>query len=267
VGSVAEPSGPVAQAALDRALDDSGQLILLYQPIHDPRTGAIYAADALLRQQRENGEIREASIITDAAEEAPAAELFALTNMLVKQAYSAAAQWHAAGFPDVRLNVNLSPREFQEGNVVPRLTELVTSCGIDTHRINLEITETSYIDNPDETMDVLSAMKDLGVSLWLDDFGTGHSSINHLQRFPLDGIKIPGAFVRDLATDHRSRAIVKALIGLANDLELEVIAEEIETEEQLAFLCDLGCTYIQGFLFSRPMLQEDFLTLLRDRRC
>jgi EAL domain-containing protein (putative c-di-GMP-specific phosphodiesterase class I) len=256
----------VGQAALDRALDDSGQLLLLYQPIHDARTGAVYAAEALLRQQRENGEIREASIITETAEESTSAELFALTNMLVRRAYTAAAEWHAAGFPHVRLNVNISPREFQEGNVVPRLTKLVTSCGIDTHRINLEITETSYIDNPDETMDVLQAMKDLGVDLWLDDFGTGHSSINHLQCFPLDGIKIPGAFVRDLATDHRSRAIAKALIALAHELGLEVIAEEIETEEQLAFLRDHGCDYIQGFLWSRPMRQETLVALLNDRR-
>lgn len=260
------PSDAVAQRALDRALEEPRQLVLLYQPIHDARTGAVYAAEALLRQQRETGEIREASIITETAEESSAAELFALTNVLVKQAYSAAAQWHAGGFPAVRLNVNLSPREFQEGNVVPRLTELVTSCGIDTGRINLEITETSYIDEPEETMDVLQAMKDLGVSLWLDDFGTGHSSINHLQRFPLDGIKIPGAFVRDLGTDHRSRAIATALVSLAHDLGLAVIAEEIETEEQAAFLRDLGCDYIQGFLYSKPMTLEKFLPFLANQQ-
>jgi EAL domain-containing protein (putative c-di-GMP-specific phosphodiesterase class I) len=182
--------------------------------------------------------------------------------MLVKQAYAAAAHWHAGGFPDVRLNVNLSPREFQEGNVVPRLTELVTSCGIDTGKINLEITETSYIENPDETMDVLQAMKDLGVSLWLDDFGTGHSSIVHLQSFPLDGIKIPGAFVRDLTTNHRSRAILKSLVTLAHEVKMAVIAEEIETEEQLAFLRELNCDYIQGFLWSKPMTVEAFVTFL-----
>lgn len=125
---------PTAQAALDRAIDGEDRLLLVYQPIHDARTRAIWAAEALLRQRRESGEIREASIITGAAEESRGPELFVLDSMLVKRAYADAANW-----PDgVRLNVNLSPREFQEGNVLDRLTALMTSCGIDTRRVNLE---------------------------------------------------------------------------------------------------------------------------------
>jgi EAL domain-containing protein (putative c-di-GMP-specific phosphodiesterase class I) len=251
----------VAQAALDRAIEDSDQLLLVYQPIHDATSGAIFAAEALLRQRRESGEIREASIIAEAAEEGP--ELFVLDSLLVRKAYTDAAQWHEGGFPDIRLNVNLSPREFQEGNVLDRLTNLVTSCGIDTHRINLEITETSYIEKPEETMEVLAELKKLGVELWLDDFGTGHSSLEHLQHFPLAGLKIPGTFVRDMLVDTRCEAITRALIALAHELNLRVIAEEVETREQLAVLRDLGCDAIQGFLFSRPMELEDFLACLR----
>lgn len=250
----------VAQRALARALDDTDQLLLVYQPIHDAHTGAILGAEALLRQRREDGEIREASIITDAAEEAGGPELFVLDSMVVKTAYTDAARWPE----DVRLYVNLSPREFQEGNVVERLTALVTSCGVDTRKVNLEITETSYIEKPEETVDVLRAIRELGVHLWLDDFGTGHSSITHLQHFPLDGLKIGGAFVKPLPDDERCRAIVRALLALAHDLGMQVIAEEVERREQLEFLLEHRCDSIQGYLFNRPMTAAAFEDLLRD---
>ncbi|MGN6182824.1 MAG: EAL domain-containing protein [Thermoanaerobaculia bacterium] len=242
-----------AKAALDRALDEREQLTLVYQPIHHARTGAIYAAEALLRQRRQTGELREAAIIHEAAEESGGPELFMLDSLLVKQAYTDAAQWPR----DIRLNVNLSPREFQEGNVLDRLTSLITACGTDVARVNLEITETSYIEHPDETMDVLVAIKRLGVSLWLDDFGTGHSSLTHFQKFPIDGIKISGAFVRPLPEDRRCRAIVKMLTELAHEVNVPVVAEEVERNEQLEFLLDLGVDLIQGFLFSKPVPAED----------
>lgn len=251
----------VGQAALDRALEDQEQLVLLYQPIHDARSRAIYSAEALLRQRRQNGELREASIIHEAAEDSCGPELFVLDHILVRKAYTDAAQWQTFA-PEVRLNVNLSPREFQEGNVLDRLTSLVTSCGIDVHRVNLEITETSYIEQPEETMEVLLALKKLGLQLWLDDFGTGHSSLTHLQHFPVDGIKLPGAFVRPLPHDDRCTAITRSLIALAHDLDLRVIAEEVEEQAQLDFLVELGVEYIQGFLFNRPMTREKFAALL-----
>lgn len=246
-----------AQAALDRAIDGDARLLLLYQPIHDARTGAIRAAEALLRQQRESGEIREASIITEAAEESDGPELFVLDSMLVRRAFADAAQWRG-----IRLHVNLSPREFQEGNVLDRLSALVTSCGIDTKRVSLEITETSYIEHPEETIEVLLALKKLGVQLWLDDFGTGHSSLTHLQHFPVDGIKLPGAFVRPLPHDERCAAIATRLIDLAHDLDMLVVAEEVEEQAQLDFLLERQCDLIQGFLFSRPMTVEKLEAVL-----
>jgi EAL domain-containing protein (putative c-di-GMP-specific phosphodiesterase class I) len=242
-----------AQAALDRALDRDDQLVLYYQPIHDARTGSVYAAEALLRQRRENGEIREASIIHEAAEDSCGPELFRLDSLLVRRAYSEAAGWPGP----IRLNVNLSPREFQEGNVLERLTTLVTSCGIDVRRVNLEITETSYIKDPDEAVEALEALRKLGLEIWLDDFGTGHSTLTHLQKFPVDGLKIPGAFVRPAPADRRCRAIVQSLIALCHELDVPVIAEEVEHEEQRAFLLDAGCDYIQGFYFSKPVPPEE----------
>ena len=251
----------VAQDALDRALDGTDQLLLLYQPIHDAKSGAIYGAEALLRQRRESGEIREASIIAEAAEERGGPDLYMLDSMVMRTAYNDAAKWPR----DVRLSVNLSPREFQEGNVVDRLTKLITTCGVATTQVNVEITETFYIEHPKQTEDVLHAIKKLGVGLWLDDFGTGHSSITHLQHFPLDGLKLPGAFVKPLPHDRRCVAIVRALLTLAHELGLRVIAEEVERPEQLDFLLELQCEFIQGFLFSRPMPAEAFARLLERR--
>lgn len=241
-----------AQAALDRALDDQEHLLLVYQPIHDARSGAIRSVEALLRQRRQSGEIREAAIIREAAEESDGPELFMLDHVLVRRACGDAAHWQKS-FPGVRLNVNLSPREFQEGNVIDRLTALVTSSGIDVSKVNLEITETSSIEDPEAMLEVLHAMKGLGASLWLDDFGTGHSSLEHVQYFPLDGLKLPGSFVRPLPHDARCAAIVRHVIGLAHDLGLDVVAEEVEKEEQLEFLLELDCDFIQGFFFSKPM--------------
>ena len=192
----------VAQAALDRALEEK-DLLLVYQPIHDARTREIYSAEALLRQRRQTGEIREASIITAAAEQGP--ELSTLDSWTVKQALTDAAAWPCL------LNVNLSAREFQETDIVSRLREITSSCGIDLRKLNLELTETSYIERPEETIPVFEELKHLGVGLWLDDFGTKHSNIEHLQHFPADGLKLAGSLVAPLPGDARARKIARNL--------------------------------------------------------
>jgi len=238
-----------------RALDGD-QLVLFYQPIHDLQSRRIVAAEALLRARRENGELRSGAPIAAGAEKGP--DLFRLDSWLVHQAYDDAARWQSGPAPDVRLNVNLSPREFQEGNVVARLTKLLAGCGVQAEKVNLEVTETSYIKDPQETRDVLHALKENGMQVWLDDFGTGHSSIEHLQLFPVDGLKLPAEFVRGVAGEQRSRAIVRALVTLAHELEMKVIAEGVEHDDQLKMLADCGCDYIQGFLFSKPMPVEEF---------
>ncbi len=252
-------SDSVAQDALDRALEEK-DLVLVYQPIHEARSRAIYAAEALTRQRRQNGEIREASIIMETAEDGP--ELFKLDRFTMQRAYTDAARWHRQA-PQVRVNVNLSPREFQEGNVFERLSELLTGCGTNPRCINLEITEVSHIEDPEETARILTRVHELGISLWLDDFGTGHSTLEHLQLFPIDGLKIPANFVKDLATDTKSRSIVRGLIAIAHDMGFRVIAEGIETDAQLDHLLEWDCDYIQGFLYSRPMTIDKFEKLLQ----
>lgn len=246
-------------AGVKRAFDQH-QLVLFYQPIHDLRSREVVSAEALLRARRGDGEIRSGVPIATAVEKGP--DLFRLDSWTMHRAYADAAHWQTHGAKQVRLNVNLSPREFEENSLTERLRKLVIGCGIDTSSINLEITETTYIEHPRESIGVLEELKGLGVQLWLDDFGSGHSSVSHLLHFPLDGLKLPGSFIKPLLTDQRARAITRSIIDLAHELGLKVVAEEVEDEEQLEFLHQAGCDYIQGFLFSKPMPVEDFERML-----
>src|SRR5256885_8571933 len=242
------------QAGVRRALDQQ-QLVLFYQPIHDIESRAVVAAEALLRARRSSGEIRSGEPIAAGAEEGP--DLFRLDSWMVQRAFADAAAWG-----DVRLNINLSPREFENRGLAARLKSLIAGCGIDPAKINLEITETHHIVDVEQTRRALEDLKKSGVALWVDDFGTGYSSLSHLLHFPLDGLKLPAAFVKLVNSSARAAALVRSLVALAHELKMQVIAEGVEHEDQLALLRDCGCDLIQGFLFSRPMPLEDFQATL-----
>ena len=246
------------RAGLQRAFDQK-QLVLFYQPIHELESRRIVAAEALLRARRASGEIRNAEPLTKAAEHGP--DLFRLDSWTMQRAYADAAEWQSDGGPDVRLNVNLSPREFERGSISQRLRKLVRGAGAE--KVNLEITETTFIAKPKRTTRALAELKDLGVEIWLDDFGTVHSSLSHLLVFPVDGIKLPAEFVKGIAANDRSRTLVTHLVELAHDLDMRVIAEGVERDDQLAVLRRVGCDFVQGFLFSKPMPLEDLEATLR----
>jgi EAL domain-containing protein (putative c-di-GMP-specific phosphodiesterase class I) len=132
--------------------------------------------------------------------------------------------------------------------------------------VNLEITETAYIKRPKQTKHILDDLKGLGIELWLDDYGTGHSSLTHLLDFPVDGVKIPGDFVKRIPANERASAVIRSTIALAHELGAKVIAEGIEHEDQLIMLKAMGCDYLQGFLFSKPMPLDEFEEMLRQRQ-
>lgn len=250
---------PAPREGLERALDRK-QLVLFYQPIHELESRRVVSAEALLRARRRSGEIRSGARLAVTAEKGP--DLYRLDSWTMHQAYSDAAEWQRDGAPAVRLNVNLSPRELNEKGLSQRLRKLIRGCQGDAKKVNVEITETSYIAKPKQVIRALEQMKDLGVELWLDDFGTGFSSVTHLLHFPLDGIKLPAEFVMPVASDERARSITCGLIDLAHELGLRVIAEGVENDDQLAVLREARCEYVQGFLYSKPMPVAAFRKLL-----
>jgi diguanylate cyclase (GGDEF)-like protein len=167
---------------------------------------------------------------------------------------------------DLILAVNISVVQFHQVDFVAQVQSLLQSHAINPTRLKLEITESLLLKNVESAIATMSALKEIGVRFSLDDFGTGYSSLQYLKRLPIDQIKIDQMFIRDIATDSSDKAIVCAIIAMAHSLNLDVIAEGVETEDQRQFLLDRGCTHYQGYLFSRPVLIEQFEALLRQGR-
>ena len=163
--------------------------------------------------------------------------------------------------PVVPVAVNLSVVQFRQKSFYDEVFQALHSCGLDPALLELEITEGIAMDNSELTLSVLERLHTLGVSLAIDDFGIGYSSLNYLKRFQIEKLKIDQSFVRDLGKDPEDEAIVTAIIGMAKGLGFKTLAEGVETEEQLAFLRQHHCDEVQGFLFSKPLAPEEFLKL------
>jgi len=183
---------------------------------------------------------------------------------VLKAACQQIARWNHTGSAKAveYLAVNVSPHQFKQKDFVEVVINAVAASGIHAHQLELELTEGILIQNIDDTLEKLNALKSQGVRIAIDDFGTGYSSLNYLKRFPLDVLKIDKSFVQDITTDSNDAAIVQTIIALANNLNLRVMAEGVETEEQLAFLRERNCDTFQGFLCSRPLPRIDFIALL-----
>jgi EAL domain-containing protein (putative c-di-GMP-specific phosphodiesterase class I) len=170
--------------------------------------------------------------------------------------------WHASGHAGLRLSVNLSARQFHQQDLALQVEAILRETGLTPELLELEITESIAMQNIDASVVALRGLKDLGVRITIDDFGTGYSSLSYLKKFPIDTIKIDQAFVQDVSSDSNDAAIVRAAIVMAHELKLNVIAEGVETIEQVAFLRRRRCTEMQGYLFSRPMPADRFGELL-----
>ncbi len=227
------------------------RLHLLYQPIVSARDFRVERVEALLRWRKPKKERETLTDLICAAERSPV--IFKLENWILDQSFQAAAGWKEAGLAGVRVDVNLSAREFPRADLVARVTRRLDAAHLDAGDVGLEITETSSMRRYDEVAEQIDQLIDKGIELWLDDFGTGHSSLEWLSHLPLHGVKIPGTFVERLHKEKRCQGIVARVIDLAHDLGLRVIAEEIETPAQRDFLAERGCDFFQGFLFYAPM--------------
>jgi EAL domain-containing protein (putative c-di-GMP-specific phosphodiesterase class I) len=234
--------------------------VLHYQPIVDARDARVVSVEALLRWRTAPAEDGNVEELIRSVERSPV--IFRLENWILQQACRDAAAWQKQGLDGLRVDVNLSAREFPRADLVRRVKRRLGSCGLDPGRLGLEITETSRMGEFEMVATQIEALKAMGIELWLDDFGTGHSSLEWLSHLPMDGVKIPGTFVERLVADKRCQAIVTRVIDLAHDLGLRVVAEEVETEEQRRLLADRGCDLFQGFLFHAPMPAAELVRAL-----
>jgi len=171
-------------------------------------------------------------------------------------------QWQDAGYRDISVAVNLSAVQFGQQDLLKRILNTLNEAGISPGQLELEITESTIMQDIDAAASTMRALHCSGMHISIDDFGTGYSSLNHLKRFPISTVKIDRSFIRDITTDSDDTAIVSAIISMAHSMGLRVIAEGVETEEQLNILRDLQCNEIQGFLFSPPVSADEATALL-----
>ncbi len=240
-----------------------GEFVLLYQPILDVRSRRPVGMEALIRWQHPTrGQLAAGEFIALAEEMGIIAEL---GQWVLESAAAALAELDLRGLQGLVMAVNISARQFQSPVLVETVARALERHGVSPRRFNLELTESAMMDNPDSAKRIMLQLKALGVGLSVDDFGTGYSSLAYLKRFPVDTVKIDRSFVADVPGDRDDAAIAAAIIAMGHSLELSVVAEGVETRDQLAFLASQGCNLFQGHLDSRPMTLSELITNLSER--
>ncbi|MFD2366265.1 EAL domain-containing protein [Pseudoduganella sp. GCM10020061] len=241
------------KARLSQAIAE-GQLSVGYQPKVDLRTGQVVGAEALVRwNDPEAGEILPGKFIPVAEE---TGQIVQLGEFVLARACETLRELQDKGLREFTISVNLSVRQLREKEFVDRLAALLAQHQLAPGSLELEVTESQLMDDPEEAVKKLSRLKELGVRLSIDDFGTGYSSLSYLQKFPVDYIKIDRTFLREVGWGERDTVIAKAIISLGHNLNLTVIAEGVETTEQMSFLRDHECDQMQGFYFSPALSRE-----------
>ncbi len=234
------------------------EFLLHFQPQVDIATGAIAGAEALIRWRHpELGMVSPATFIPLAEETGLIVDI---GEWVLRTACAQAKEWERAGKP-LRVAVNVSARQFRQGDLADIVRATLTEFGLDPQWLEIELTEGILMGDTDETRATLESLHAMGVQISIDDFGTGYSSLSYLKRLPIQILKIDQSFVRDIHHDADDRAIVAAVIALAHSMKLRVIAEGVETLEQLAFLRERDCDLMQGYLFSRPITGAELLAL------
>jgi len=245
---------------LIRTAIDEEQFELHFQPKVEAESCRLVGAEALLRWQHpERGSIAPADFIPIAEE---TGLILPIGQWVLHEACRQVKVWSASPVGTVPVSVNISSHQFSDGSLVKDVFEAISGAGIDATLLELEITESVLLQDVDKTLIALQALKKAGVSLSIDDFGTGYSSLSYLKRFPIDTIKIDRSFVKDLHRDADDAAICAAILAMSQQLGLNVVAEGVETLEQLEFLRRHGCNHIQGYVCSQALSPADFLVML-----
>ncbi len=227
------------------------EFFLNFQPKIDLQTGAIAGAEVLVRWKGPNGELIPPGKFIPLAEQNGL--IVPIGKWIFTEACRQHLEWLQKGLPPIRLSINVSGRQFLEKDFIPFVAESIEETGIKPGYIDIEVTESFIMKNVEERIKNLSALKNIGISLSIDDFGTGYSSLNYLVRFPLDYLKVDRSFLVDIQKNRGHMTVTTAIISLAQNLNLRVIAEGVETVEQMDFLQKTKCDQVQGFLLSRPV--------------
>jgi diguanylate cyclase (GGDEF)-like protein/PAS domain S-box-containing protein len=257
--------------ALERQMLESGlrraveghELVLHYQPKVDLESGAIVGAEAFVRWRHpERGLILPGQFV-------PLAEvcgsIIPIGRWVLREACRQACAWQAAGLGLLKVAINVSPSELRDRNFLHCVERILDETGLDPAMLEIELRETVLVQDSQHALEVLNALKGMRVQLALDDFGTGYSSLSHLKHFPIDILKIDQSFVRDLDTDSGASSIVSAVIGMGRNLGMQVVAEGVESREQLTCLRELACPQGQGFYLSEPLTAAEFSRLCHRR--
>ena len=253
----------VLETQLRRALE-RGELALHFQPVVSAATGDVTAVEALVRWfHPELGRVPPGEFIPLAEE---TGLILPIGQWVLTEACRQVREWQRLGFPELRLAVNLSGRQFKQRNLVDMIRRVLQATGMPARLLELELTESALMEDVGESVSRLQAIHDLGVQFAVDDFGTGYSSLAYLKRFPIRCLKIDRSFVKDVTTDPNDAAIAQAIVALAEMMKISVVAEGVETREQLAMIRRFGCDELQGFLFCGPLAPEEMLQLLRSGR-
>ena len=243
---------------------ERSEFFVQYQPqvaIHDFH---LVGMEALIRWQHPSlGLLYPSEFITLAEE---SGFIIALGDWVLRTGCAQNKAWQDAGLTPMRLSVNFSARQFQQPTFISDVAQILKDTNLDPRWLELELTESSIMKDPEQAIEKLHELKLMGVKVAVDDFGTGYSSLNYLKRFPIDTLKIDKSFVSDICKDPHDTAIVRAIINLGHALDLMVIAEGVETKEQLQYLSALECDVVQGFLFSKALSAKGFEELLMEQR-
>ena len=236
------------------------EFILHYQPKVDVRTGSIDSAEALIRWQHPTRGLIAPMDFIPLAEETGL--IIPIGEWVLNEACRQAQSWRASGLRPLRVAVNLSAQQFRQKKLVDIVSAALRTAGLEPRYLELELTESTVMHDAEQSIEILRELSALGVRISVDDFGTGYSSLSYLRRLPLDKLKIDRTFIRELATSRDDAAIVRAIVSLAHNLRIKVIAEGVETPDQLVYLREAGCDQYQGYHYSAPVPNDAFVAMM-----
>jgi diguanylate cyclase (GGDEF)-like protein/PAS domain S-box-containing protein len=243
---------------------ERSEFFVQYQPQVDIRGFQVVGMEALVRWQHPSFGVLYPGEFVSLAEESGL--IIAMGDFVMRTSCAQNKNWQDKGLQQMRVSVNFSARQFQQPTFIADVSHILKETNLDPRWLELELTESSIMKDPDEAIEKLHELKLMGISVAIDDFGTGYSSLNYLKRFPIDTLKIDKTFVSDVCKDPHDTAIVRAIINLGHALDLTVVAEGVETKEQLQYLSALECDVVQGFLFSKALPAKAFEELLTEQR-